>query len=143
MSYMTSREISAAAHWWGSHPVPGPATATLAAPCDASDSFPEAWLYSGWPARAGSAQAALIQGDHAARYDRRDTTPETLRAALQPVTGFRAAPGPGFTVTSASPGAADAAPHVSSCRDDGTGHAADGMRAGLDRSGTDRAREVS
>jgi hypothetical protein len=158
MSYMTSGEISADARWWRSHPVPGPATATLAALYDGSDRFPEGWLYSGVPARAGSALAALIHGDDAARYDRPDATPVALRAALQPVTEIRAAHGPGFPVTSAPPGAADATPRVSGCHDDGTSHgragmpgsgdpadgrAADGVPAGPDRSGTDRAREVS
>jgi len=98
MSYMTCWEISTAARWWRSHPVLGPATATLVALCDASGRFPEGWLYSGGPARAGSALAALIQGDDAARYDRPDATPEALHAALQPVIEFRAAHGlpPGF-----------------------------------------------
>jgi len=115
MSYMTSWEIGTAARWWRSHPVLGPATATLAALCDVSGRFPEGWLYSGGPARAGSALAALIRGDDAACCDRPDATPEKLRAALQPVIEFRAAHGPGFPVTSAPPGAADATPRVSGC----------------------------
>jgi len=157
MSYMASWEISTAARWWRSHPVLGPATATLAALCDASHRFPEGWLYSGGPARADSALAALIQGDDAARYDRPDATPEALHAALQPVIEFRAAHGLDFPVTSAPPGAADVTPQVSGCHHDGTshgragtpacgdpadGHVADGVPAGPDRSGTDRAREV-
>jgi len=158
MSYMTSWEISTAARWWRSHPVLGPATATLAALCDVSDRFAEGWLYSGGPARAGSALAALIRGDDAARYDRPDATPEKLRAALQPVIEFRAAHGLDFPVTSVPPGAADATPHISGCHDDNTshgragmpacaepalGHVADSVPAGPDHSGTDRAGEVS
>jgi hypothetical protein len=158
MSYMTSWEISAAARWWRSHPVSGPATATLAALCDVSDRFPEGWLYSGGPARAGCALAALIRGDDAARYDRPDATPENLRAALQPVIEFRAAHGPGFPATSVPAGATDATPRVSGCHDDNTSHGragmpacagpvhgyvADGMPAGPDQSGTDRAGEMS
>jgi len=123
MSYVISRETSAAARWWCSHPVPGPAAATLAALCDASDHFPEGWLYSGGPARAGSALAALICGDDAARDDRPDATPEKLGAALQPVTEFRAAHGPDFPVTSAPPGAGNATPRVSERHHDGTSQA--------------------
>jgi hypothetical protein len=154
MSYMSWWEITTAASWWRSHPVLGPATATLASLCDASDRFPEGWLYCGAPARAGSALAGLIQGGDDARYDRLDATPEALRAALHPVLEFRAPHGLDLPVTSASPASADVTPqpggsHGRGCSfmpasgDPVHGNAIDGTPARPDRPGTAHAREVS
>ena len=154
MRYMSWWEITTAARWWRSHPVLGPATATLAAVRDASDRFPEGWLYCGGPARAGSALAGLIQGGDDARYDRPDATAEALRAAMHPVLEFRAAHGLDFPVTSAPPASADVTPepggshgHGRSCMpasgDPVHGNATDGTPARPDRPGTAHAPEVS
>jgi hypothetical protein len=154
MSYMSWHETTTAARWWRSHPVLGPATATLAALCDASDRFPEGWLYSGAPARAGSALAGLIQGGDDARYDRPDAAAEALRAALHPVLEFRAAHGLDFPVTSAPPASADVTPQPGGSRGHGRsrlpasgdpvhGNVTDGTPARPDRPGTAHAPEVS
>jgi hypothetical protein len=154
MSYMSWWEITTAARWWRAHPVLGPATATLAALCDASDRFPEGWLYCGAPARAGSALAALIQGGDDARYDRPDATPEALRAALHPVLEFRAAHDLDFPVTSAPPGSADVTrepggshghgrPSAPASGDPVHDNAIDCTPARPDRPGAAHAREVS
>lgn len=109
MSYMSWHEITTAARWWRTHPVLGPASATLKALRDASGSLPEHWAYFGAPAKAGSALAELIQGNDNARYDRPDATPDAPHAALQPVIAFRSARNLDFPVTEtmrAEPGTA-------------------------------------
>jgi hypothetical protein len=158
MNYIGWHNFTKAVRWWRSHPVLGPATATLAALRDASERFPGSWVYFGEPALAASALAALIQGDDTARYDRSDATPEAMHAALQPVIKFRAAHGLNFPVTSALPATADLTPRARGRHDDSNGHrhasmpassdpvhghTTDRLPARPDRPGTGRAPEVS
>jgi hypothetical protein len=115
MRYLNTHEIDEAARQWESHPVLGPATATLAALRDAADACSDGWAYWPKPARAAAGLMTLIAGNGTARYlsgDRPDATPEALRAALRPVKAFRTRHGLDFPVTETLP----AAPHPARLR---------------------------
>jgi hypothetical protein len=131
MRYMNTYEIDEAARRWESHPVLGPATATLAALRDAADACSDGWAYWPKPARAAARLMTLIAGDGTTRYlsgDRPDATPGALRAALQPVKAFRTRHGLDFPVTEIVPAAPDTTPAQATAQQPPRGHAGSGIR---------------
>lgn len=91
MMFLNTWEIDDAKDRWHSHPVLGPATATLANLRDAADANSDGWAYWPKPARAGKKLMELIQGDgtHEAQFgEREDATEARLRAAYTPIRSF-------------------------------------------------------
>ena len=103
MHFMNAIEIDDAAQRFASHPVLGPATATLVNLRDAADANSDGWCYWPKPARAADKLMTLIEGaSYAARYgDRTDATVEALRKAYAPLKALRTRTGLSFEIVAA------------------------------------------
>jgi hypothetical protein len=89
--WINESEVERAAELYAEHPVLGPATATLAALIEWTNANSDGWAYWAKPSKAAEKLQELI-GDRRADLadpDRKDATPERLKAALVPLKAFR------------------------------------------------------
>lgn len=103
--FMNEADIDNAAYRFRSHPVLGPATATLAALKDAVNECSDGWCYWRKPGQAAKQLQTLIQGVDPFDYERLDATPTLLRKAYGPLRAFRTREGVEFKITEVSEGA--------------------------------------
>jgi hypothetical protein len=93
MRFMNEYDIDWAARRWESHPILGPAVATLRNLMEWANENSDGWAYWPKPTRAAARLMELIERDGTSRYRfdeaREDVTSSEYAAALRPVKAFR------------------------------------------------------
>ena len=101
MRYMNNYDIERALRRYGSHPILGPATRTLANLAEWTNSHSDGWAYWPKPCRAAARLMELIEGDGTYFYAEAiegNITVREYRKALVPIKAFRTRQGADFVI---------------------------------------------
>lgn len=105
MRYMNEFDVAQAESRFASHPILGPAVATLRNLVEWTNANSDGWPYWRLPCQAAQKLQVMIERDGTSRYlfgpDRSDVTLAEYRAALTPIKAFRTRQGATFEIVEA------------------------------------------